>query len=65
MAHRKVRIPYQLYTAFFFNNNNKKTSGFKKKISGMVQGLRIHLPMQGAWVQSLVGKLRSHMPPDN
>ena len=36
-----------------------------KKISGMVQGLRIYLPMQGTWVQSLVGKLRSHMPPGN
>ena len=32
MAHRKVIVPYQLYTAsfFFLNNNNKKISGFKK-----------------------------------
>ena len=27
----------------------------------VVQWLRLHLPMQGAWVQSLVGELRSHM----
>ena len=28
-----------------------------------VQWLRLHLPMQGVWVQSLVTELRSHMPP--
>ena len=28
----------------------------------VVQWLRIHLPMQGTWVQSLVGELRSHKP---
>ena len=28
----------------------------------VVQWLRIHLPMQGMWVQSLVRELRSHMP---
>ena len=28
----------------------------------MVQWLRLHLPMQGVRVQSLVGMLRSHMP---
>ena len=27
----------------------------------MVQWLRLHLPMQGLWVQSLVGEIRSHM----
>ena len=27
-----------------------------------VQWLKIHLPMQGMWVQSLVGELRSHIP---
>ena len=27
----------------------------------VVQWLRLHLPMQGVWVQSLVGELRSHM----
>ena len=38
---------------------------FKKILSGtslVVQWLRIHLPMQGTWVRSLVGELRSHMP---
>ena len=28
----------------------------------MGQWLRLCLPMQGAWIQSLVGELRSHMP---
>ena len=28
----------------------------------MVQWLRLHLPMQGVWVQSLVGELRPYMP---
>ena len=31
----------------------------------VVQGLRIRLVMQGTQVQSLVGKLRSHMPWSN
>ena len=38
---------------------------FKKKNEGTsleVQGLRPHLLMQRVWVQSLVGKLSSHMP---
>ena len=30
----------------------------------MVQWLRIRAPMQKAWVRSLVGELRSHMPHD-
>ena len=33
----------------------------KKKTSLAVRGLRFPAPMQGAWVQSLVGQLRSHM----
>ena len=28
----------------------------------VVQWLRLNLPMQGVWVQSLVGELRSHTP---
>ena len=48
----------------------KKTSadlwnqGYKKNQKGtslVVQWLRICLPMQGTWVQSLLGELRSHM----
>ena len=27
----------------------------------MVQWLRLHLPVQGVWVRSLVGELRSHI----
>ena len=38
---------------------------FKKLLcstSLVVHWLKIHFPMQGTWVQSLVGELRSHMP---
>ena len=28
----------------------------------VVQWLRLHLPVQGVWVRSLVRELRSHMP---
>ena len=41
---------------------------FKRLFPGtslVVQGLRIHLAMQRAWVQSLVVELRSHMPWSN
>ena len=31
-------------------------------MSLVAQGLRVKLPVQGAWVLSLVGELRSHMP---
>ena len=40
-------------------------SYFKFLVRGtslVVQWLRIHLPTQGTWVQSLVEELRSHMP---
>ena len=36
----------------------KRTNG----TSLVVQWLRIHLPVQGTWVLSLIGELRSHMP---
>ena len=32
-----------------------------KRISLVVQWLRIHLPMQGTWIPHLFGELRSHM----
>ena len=34
----------------------------REGISLSVQWLRLHLPMQGVGVQSLVEELRSHMP---
>ena len=30
--------------------------------SPAVQWLGLYIPMQGVWVQTLVGKLKSHMP---
>ena len=35
------------------------------RTSLVVQWLRIRLAMQGTWVQSLVGELRSHKPRGN
>ena len=43
---------------FIINFENVK---FKEGTSLVVQ-LRIHLPMQGIWVRSPVGELRSHIP---
>ena len=31
-------------------------------MSLVAQGLRVNLPVQGVWVLSLVGELRSHVP---
>ena len=42
-------------------NNNKPAGG----TSLVVQWLRILLPIQGVWVQSLVRELRSHVPRGN
>ena len=42
-----------------------KTANIKKTDIGtsrVVQWLRIHLPIQGTQVQTLVGELRSHRP---
>ena len=46
-------------TADLWKQGYKKN---QKRTSLVVQWLRICLPMQGTGVQSLVGKLRSHMP---
>ena len=41
-----------------------ETVTLKKELgtSLVVQWIRLHLPMQGVRVQSLVGELRSHVP---
>ena len=44
------------FMAWFLQNH-------KKGISIVVQWLRIYLPMKGTWIQSLVRKLRSYLPP--
>ena len=44
---------------------NAKKNWFKNRWAGtslVVQGLRLCLPMQKVWVQSLIRELRSHMP---
>ena len=48
-------------------NHPSKGGGllYKNTIKGtslVVQQLRIHLAMQEAWVRSLVGELKSHLP---
>ena len=45
-------------TDHFFKKNKGRTSP-------LVQRLRIHLPMEGAQVQSLIGELRSQKPRGN
>ena len=52
-----------------FKNDETPSKDLKQGMTSMhletslvVQWLRICLPVQGMWVQSLVGELRSHMP---
>ena len=61
----KLPICSCMVPTFSIRTLNILTSYFKFLVRGtslVVQWLRIHLPMQGTWVQSLVKKLRSHMP---
>ena len=47
------------------NNKQWKLIFLETSVEGLslaVQWLRLRLPMQGAWVRSLVGELISHMP---
>ena len=44
-----------------FKPRRKASEEAKPGTSLVAQWLRIHLPMQGTWVQSLVSKLRPHM----
>ena len=48
-----------------FEQNIPYIRGRGRGTSLVVQGLRICLPMQGMWVQSLVGELRSHISGGN
>lgn len=41
--------------------STKEGSEEKERISLVIQWFRLHLLMQGAWVQTLVGEVRSHM----
>ena len=53
----------QLIHFFCVRHSDRCCKGCKNKgrISLVVQWLRIHLPVQGTWVQSLVWELRSHI----
>ena len=51
--------PYPPGTVFQKKREDTKVS---QGTSPVVQWLRLCLPMQGVWVQSLVGELRFHMP---
>ena len=44
---------------------HKDTKGSSTQTFLVVQWLRIHLEMQGMWVQALVRELRSHVPQSN
>ena len=58
-----IRCPTTTETSLIFKNDKEKHN--LKILLGtslMVQWLRLDLPKQGAWVQSLVREMRSHMP---
>ena len=61
----KLPICFCMVPTFSIRTLYVLISYFKFLVRGtslVVQWLRIHLPMQGTWVQSLVEELRSHMP---
>ena len=58
-----------MISIYNFKNDETPSKDLKQGMTSMhletslvVQWLRICLPVQGMWVQSLVGELRSHMP---
>ena len=58
----------QQFGLFKKQNNLKKKKKYCKQNSGtslVVQRVRIHLPMEEAYVQSLVSELRSHVIQSN
>ena len=57
-----IRCPTTTETSLIFKNDKEKHNlKIRLGTSLMVQWLRLDLPKQGAWVQSLVRGLRSHM----
>ena len=58
-----IRCPTTTETSLIFKNDKEKHNlKIRLGTSLMVQWLRLDLPKQGAWVQSLVREMRSHMP---
>ena len=57
-----LNINLPLFCLSEFIVNDLKITLDTKGTSPVVQWLRLHLPMQGTRVQSLMGELRSHMP---
>ena len=51
-----------MYLNIYFSKEDRWITNEPMGTSLAVQWLRICLPMQGVWVRSLVGELRSHMP---
>ena len=49
----------QILGAYVCTTPDQKENSIRTSL--VVQGLRIHLPMQATWVSSLAGKLSSHM----
>ena len=56
------KVPANQDTTFWISFIHSKKKYIYLGTSLAVQWLRLPLPMQGVWVWSLVGELRSHMP---
>ena len=54
--------PYLLYLVCISKIDTSSSKFLSRGSSLMVKWLLVHLPMQGVWVLSLAGQLKSHMP---
>ena len=57
-----VRVRLQELEALLCTLTLESREGWDMGTSLVVQWLRLRLPVQGAWVKSVVGELRSYMP---
>ena len=56
-----TKMILDICTCAFSSNNSEKVKKCEIGTPLVAQWIRIHLPMQGTWVPSLVGEQRSHM----
>ena len=54
--------PFLLYLACISKTDTSSSKFLSRGSSRVVKWLLFHLPMQGVWVLSLAGQLKSHMP---
>ena len=53
---------FDIHCTKYFGKIEQKLKVYASRDFPVVQWLRLHLPMQGVRVRSLVGELKSHMP---